>query len=268
MNIVKEALQKQLNELQKEVAQIEQKHDEILSNSTHELVDKLDESFKDFNIKVSSTEIIFNLAGSHWSKFRVTRQENYSSKEKEYKYAPAELSMNSMSTDKDSDLKVLICIGKLAEQKLNSTAIWNDLRVMMDSRSLMYKEDISEKRSMIWKLEDEIRKIENEERENSFKKVFDKGNFKLSKETVFYYGAGKWDRVYSKEFIWEKNEGKKTYSVWYTREMRTNQRWDEQGNDLEPVYGYTKQLASGRVRVADIESFVRNVANSKDLITE
>ena len=268
MNIVKEALQKQLNELHIEVAQIEEKHDEILSNSTHELVDKLDESFKEFSIKVSSTEISFNLAGSHWDKFRVFRRENYSSKEKEYKYAPAELSMSSMSTDKDSDLKILICIGKLAEQKLNSTAIWNDLRVMMDSRSLMYKEDISEKRNMCWKLEAEIKRIENEEREDNFKRIFDKGTFKLSKEIVFYYGAGKWDNVWSKEFIWEKNEGKKTYSVWYMREMRTNPGYDEQGNSLEPVYENTKQLASGRVRVADIESFVRNVANSKDLVAE
>lgn len=267
MNIVKEALQKQLNELQKEVAQIEQKHDELLSNSTHELVDRLDESFKEFKIDVTTTDITFRL-DSGWDKFRVTRRENYSSKEKEYKYAPAELSMSSMSTDKDSDLKILICIGKLAEQKLNSTAIWNDLRVMMDSRSLMYKEDISEKRNMCWKLEAEIKRIENEEREDNFKRIFDKGTFKLENETVFYYGAGKWDRVFSKEFIWQKNEGKKTYSVWYMREIRTNPGYDEQGNSLEPVYENTKHLASERVRVADLESFVRNVTNSKDLITE
>jgi len=268
MNIVKEALQKQLDELVNELTQIEKKHDELLSNSTHELVDKLDESFKEFNINVSSTDITFNLAGSHWDKFRVTRRENYSAKEKEYRYTQAELSVSSLSTSKESDLKMLICVGKLAEQKLNNTAIWNDLRVMMDSRDLMYKEDISEKRSMCWKLEAEIKKIENEEREDNFKRIFDKGTFKLENETVFYYGSGKWNRVFSKEFFWQKNEGKKTYTVWYMREMRTNQRWDEQGNDLEPVYEYTKLTASERVRAADLESFVRNVANSKIIITE
>ena len=121
---------------------------------------------------------------------------------------------------------------------------------------------------LIWKLENEIRKIENEERENSFKNVFDKGTFKLNKEAGFYYGAGKWDRVWSIEFFWEKNEGKKTYSVWYMSKNRANPHYDEQGNSLEPVYEYTKALASGRVRVADLESFVRGIVNSKDLITE
>jgi len=265
MNIIKEALQKQLKELAEELIQIEQKHNEILTNSTYELVSKLDESFKEFNVNVSSTEITFSL-DSGWDKFRITRRENYSAKEKEYRYTQAELSVSSLSTSKESDLKILICVGKLAEQKLNNTAIWNDLRVMMDSKDLMYKEDISEKRSMCWKLEAEIKKIENEEREDNFKRIFDKGTFKLENEIVFY--SGRWKMAISKEFFWQKNEGKKTYTVWYMREMRTNQRWDEQGNDLEPVYEYTKLTASERVRAADLESFVRNVANSKIIITE
>lgn len=260
MNIVKEALQKQLSELHNEINSIEKKHDETLTEASQQILNNVDkELFKEFTIRISSTDVIFNLGGSNWDSFRIQRRENYS--KEGYKYGKAELNMSSMSTDKDSDLKVLIGIGKLAEQKLKDTSIWMDLIKLMDSRDELYKEDIAEKRKLTWKLEDEIRKIERDEYENNFKAVFNKGTFKLNKQEHFYYGSGKWDRVFAKEWFWEKNEGK-TYTVLYTNEVRTNPWYDENGNDLEPVYEIKKVAINKRVRLGDLESFIKsNIRN-------
>ena len=63
MDIIKHTLEKQLNELRQEISQLEKQHDEILTKSTHDLVDKLDESFKEFDINVTTTNITFNLGG-------------------------------------------------------------------------------------------------------------------------------------------------------------------------------------------------------------
>lgn len=257
MDIIKHTLEKQLNELRQEISQLEKQHDEILTKSTHDLVDKLDESFKEFDINVTTTNITFNLGGG-WDKFRITRRENYSAKDNEYKYLKPELHMSSMSTDCESDLKILICVGKLAEQKLNHTDIWKDLTTMMDSRKVLYKDDISEKYDQTWKLENEIRLLERREQDNTFQKIFNQGTFKLNKNTNYYYGNGKWDSVYSDEFVWEQNGEGKTYTVYYYDSYRTNPYYDENGNVLEPIIERRKRSINKRIRKNDIESFIRS----------
>ena len=54
MSIIKEALQKQLYELYEEIHLIEKKHDELSSDTIHQLIDNLDETFKEFKIAVST----------------------------------------------------------------------------------------------------------------------------------------------------------------------------------------------------------------------
>jgi len=265
MNIVKEALQKQLDELLNEINSIEKKHDEILVEASQQILDNVNEElFKEFTIKISSTDITFNLGGSSWDSFRIHRRENYSVN-KEYQYDKARLSMSSISTDKDTDLKILISAGKLAEHSLKGTPIWIDLVRLMDSRNELYKEDIAEKRKLTWQLENEIRKIERDEQENNFKAVFNRGTFKLKIKTSFQYGSSKWDRVFAEEWFWEKNEGK-TYTVSYTDQLRTNSWRDEEGNELEPVYETKKVAINKRVRLADLEWFVKG--NIRSLATE
>jgi len=266
MKTVKEVLKKQLTELNSEIHSLNEKHEEILSNAAQQTLSHIDEElFKEFKVRISTTDITFDLGGSSWDRFRIQRIEQYSKSDKEYRFGKAELSMSSMSTDKDSDLKVLIGVGKLAEHRLKGTHVWIDLVRLMDSKGVLYKEDISEKIKLGWKLEDEIRKIEREEDENQFKTIFDKGTFKLNRQEYFHYGSGKWDRVSANEWFWEKNEGK-TYTVSYTSTYRTNPWRDEQGNELEAVYETKKVAINKRIRSNDIESFVRS--NMRYLETE
>jgi hypothetical protein len=97
-----------------------------------------------------------------------------------------------------------------------------------------------------------------------YNKVFTSGKMKLSEITSFYYGAGKWDRIHSEHFEWEKNGTGKTYTVFYFEKRRTNVYYDESGNAVEPVYETIKQTVTKRIRLNDLETFIKQ--NVKSII--
>lgn len=238
MKTVKEVLENQRKELYQEIESIESKHKETLSQATHDLVDSLDETFKEFTIDISSDSISFNLDGSSWDRFRISRRNNYNGE-----YGKAELSMSSIHTEKDSDLKVLICIGKLAEHRMKETPIWKDLNGLMNAKSYFYKEEISEKRKLIWDIENEINKIERQEYEDKINSLFSKNEINLKDTYRFYYGNGKWDYVISANFKWEQNPSGKTYKLSY-----------KDGDNFREI--------NKRIKLNDIRSLVRSNINN------
>ena len=262
MSIIKDALQKQLDELRTEVHNIEKKHEQILEDGTHELVDQLSVLFKDFSISVSDTDIQFITTKGGWDRFRISRQYNFHAKETEYKYSKPYVSLSSLNSDDEESLRRLVCVGKLAEQQLKDSDIWKDLNRIMDSNRVLYNEDLREKKNNIWNLENEIKNIENKERDNKCESVFDKGTFKLTKRVYFSYGSSRYDYVNADEFTWERNGTGKTFTMFFTDEKRANPYYDENGNHLEPVFEKTKRAIDKRIRENDLRSFIHTHMNN------
>ncbi len=259
MNIIKETLEKTLNELYTQIESKEKEHDKILTSTVHSIVDPIDELFKEFNIRVSSTEITFNhKERNEWYGFRIQRRSNYGS---EPTYTKATIASSSYSELDENGLKMVVCTGLLARHCLYETDQWKDLVNVMNSRDHLYKTEIKELTSQTYNIRSEIDKIEREEQNKEFNDLFNKNTFRLNKRVDFYYGVGRWARIYSDEFFWEENKGGKTYTVYYIDERRTNPHYDENGHPIEPIIERVKRSIDKRVKRADVEGLVRSNMN-------
>lgn len=258
-NIIKETLEKTFNELNEQIQHHETLRRAHLTDKANHIATSIDDLFKEFTIQVSDTNISFTYTEDRWYDFRIERRQNY--KSDGYEYGKASISSSSSSNDGDKSLKRYICLGKLAKHCFINTNEWNELVSLMDKSNEIYKANIGPLYKQIYQIEDQLRKIAAEESSIEFNKVFNKNTFKLSKQISYYYGNGKWDRVYSNEFFWEANGSGKTYTVSYTEERRTNPRFDENGNDLEAIIEIIKRTIDKRIKKADIESFVRQYMN-------
>jgi hypothetical protein len=141
---------------------------------------------------------------------------------------------------------------------LYETDQWKDLVNVMNSRDHLYKTEIKELSSQTYNIRTEINRIEREEQNKEFNDLFNKNTLKLNKQVSFYYGAGKWERIYSDEFFWEENKGGKTYTVHFMDERRTNPHYDENGNSIKPIMERVKCVIDKRVKRADVEGLVRS----------
>ena len=189
---------------------------------------------------------MFNYSGRYSDKFRIQRRYNYKSNG-DHEYLAPELSSSSCRTNDKSELKALVCIGKLADLYLNDSPIWKDMIAVMNNRDYLYKEETSEKRKLAWKLEDEIRKIENKELEDKLQAIVDNGMILLKDNYRFYYGSSKWDYIISNEYIWEKNPSGKTFKLSYK-----DVRYDEA----------TIRTLDKKVRLKDIQRLIQTNINN------
>ena len=255
-NIIKETLEKTFNELQNQQREQEALRTSELAVKANNIASEIDEMFKEFTVNVSDTEITFKYVNDGWNDFRVSRNINY--KADGQTYGEASINSGSSSSTDEKALKRYICLGRLAHHCFYKTESWKNLVQLMDRSNEIYLEKIGPISKQLYKISDELRKIEREEQNQTFQTIFNKNTFKLNKECSFYYGSGKWDRVYSDEFFWEENKGGKTYTVSYMDSRRTNPHYDENGNSVEPIYERVKRDISKRVKKADIESFVHH----------
>lgn len=254
-NIIKETLEKTFNELNEQIQHHEALRRAHLTNKANHIVLSIDDLFKEFNIQVTDRTIEFTYTEDRWYDFRIERKQTY--KSDGYEYGKASVSTSSVSDADNKNLMKLICLGKLAKHCFINTNEWNELVSLMDKSNEIYKANIGPLYKQIYQIEDQLRKIAAEESNVEFNKVFSKGTFKLNRPISYYYGNGKWDRVFSNEFFWSANESGKTYTVSYTDERRTNPHFDENGNNLEAITELVKRTIDKRIKKADIESFVR-----------
>jgi hypothetical protein len=255
MNIIKETLEKTFEELNKQIHHQETLRCTHLVDKANQTVYNIDDLFKEYLISVSETNIRFKYTTDTWYDFSIERKTNYT--KDGYEYSKATLSTSSVSNADESGLKKLLCLGVLAKHCLNKTNEWNELVSLMDESNEIYKTNISPLYTQIYQIEEQLRKIRNEEQSNEFQNIFNKGTFKLNKKIDFHYGSGKWDRVYSNEWFWEANESGKTYTLSYNDKVRTNPHYDSEGNSLEGIFEVRKRSIDKRIKKVDIESFVR-----------
>ena len=258
-NIIKETLEKTFNELNEQIQHHEALRRTHLTNKANHIVTNIDDLFKEFYIQVSDTNIEFKFTEDSWYDFRIERRQNY--KVDGYEYGKASIGSSSSSGNDDKSLKRYVCLGQLARHCLYNTNEWTELVSLMDKSNEIYKANIGPLYKQVYQIEDQLRKIAAEESSIEFNKVFNKNTFKLNRPISYYYGNGKWDRIYSNEFFWEANGSGKTYTVSYTDERRTNPRFDENGNELEAITEIIKRTIDKRIKKADIESFVRQNMN-------
>jgi len=259
MSIIKESLEKTFNELTKQIHEHEAIRRTYLVNKATDIISNIDELLKEFTITVSDSNIEFKFTIDSWYDFRIERSYNYKIDKPEY--SKATLSTSSVSNADENGLKKLICLGILSRHCLNNTNEWNELVSLMDESNEMYKTNIGPLYKQIYQIESELRKIENEKKANAFENAFKLGTFKLNKEVNYYYGSGKWDRIYSNEFFWEANESGKTYTISYSDKVRTNPHYDSEGNGLEGIFEIRKRTIDKRIKKADIESFIKHNMN-------
>jgi hypothetical protein len=255
-NIIKQTLEKTLNELYDQIESKEKEHEQILSNAVYTLVGPLDDLFKEFSFKVTDTEILFRHNNkSSWYSFSIQRRTNYGYEEKTY--GKPTLHYSSYSDLDEDGLKMTVCLGILARHNLTESPVWIDLMNVMNYQNHLYKTELKELISQTYKIRDEIKRIEREEQSQVFTKIFGQGTFKLKDSIRFDYGNSKWDYVRSDEFFWEENKGGKTYTLSYMEERRANPYYDENGNTLEPIMERVKRTIDKRIKKADMESYVR-----------
>jgi hypothetical protein len=259
-NIIKETLTATKNELAKQITQANEQLETQLNTKATNIVSSIDELFKEFTITISERTIEFRFTVDSWYDFRIERTFNYKIDKPEY--GKATLSTSSVTNADENGLKKLICLGILSKHCLNNTNEWVELTSLMNESDKMHKANISSLYTQMYQIDSELRKIENEEKANAFENIFKLGTFKLNKEVNYYYGSGKWDRIYSNEFFWEANESGKTYTLSYIDTRRTNPHYDSEGNSIEGIFEKTKRSINKRIKKADIESFVKYNAHN------
>lgn len=248
-NIIKETLQKTLAEIGDQISHHEVLRKTHLTNKANQIAVSIDDLFKEFTIQVSDIDISFKLTEDSWHDFRIQRSTTYSENEQKYIYTKPTLATSSSSSGDEKSMKRLICLGKLAEHCLNQTNEWNELIKLMDESKAQYKANIDPLYKQFYQIERELNAINQEEQNKAFINIFSKGTFKLTKPEYYFK---------SDEFFWTANESGKTYTVSYIDERRTNPYYDENGNELEPIFERVKRTIDKRIKKADVESFVRS----------
>lgn len=259
-DIIKETLKKTLSELSEEIHQQELLRDTQLVEQANIIASNLDESFKDFTIQLSDTRINFTLTVDSWYAFNISRSTKYT--EGGHTYTKAAIESSSMSSKDEKELKKMICLGILAKQSLNNTSYWEDLISLMDECNRLYKVNIGPLYKQFYRIEDEIRNINNKEANDAFQIIFDSGTFKLKKNITYCYGQSRYDWVSSDHWFWEANETGKTYNVSYISSRRTNPHYDEEGRMIEGIFELVKCNINKRIKKADIVSFVHQNMSS------
>ena len=250
-------LKKQLEEIQNKRFDLTDQFKANRSNQCTGVLNMLGFDLTQVNIESDSIRVHIPEV-SHWDALVIQRRRTYKDEGPKFQEPTLEY-RGGGEISKESDLKYISAVGKLAEHFLNKTATWNGLvELMSDVEGLYSSEEYKTLRTQEHDLEKTIRELENKEKEDTFSNAFKAGHFKLKKDVSFYYGSGKYDRVNSDEWVWEENKGGKTYTMFYYENRRTNPYYDEEGNRLEPTYERIKHTISKRIRKGDVESFVRN----------
>ena len=262
MTEIKETHEKTFNELNDQIKHYELLRRTHLTDKVNNIAADIDNLFKDFTIQVTSTDINFKLTTDSWYDFRIERRQNY--KTDGIEYGKPTVSTSSVSGDNEKSLKKMICVGVLARHCLLETNKWIELVSLMDEHDEIYERDLNSLYRQVYQIETELRKIKEAEQNKEYNDLFNKGTFKLNKQIDFYYGSGKWDRVYSDEWFWEVNESGKTYTMSYNDNCRINGHYDADGNAIEGIFEIKKRVIDKRIKKADIESFVKYNRNLID----
>lgn len=215
--------------------------------------------FNPTNVDIDSDHIRVHIPDiSHWDALSIRRGRTYQDNGPKFGEPTLKYSGGG-EISKESDLKYIISVGKLAEHFINKTATWNGLvELMSDIEGLYGSEEYKTLYNQEYELKKTINGLETKEKEDILGNVFKAGRFKLKKNISFYYGSGKYDRVHSDEWVWEENKGGKTYTMFYYDNCRTNPHYDEEGNSLPPTFERKKYTISKRIRKSDVESFVKS----------
>ena len=195
---------------------------------------------------------------SHWDALVIRRPRTF--KDEGPKFGEPTLEYRGGGEiSKESDLRYISAVGKLAEHYLNKTATWNGLvELMSDVEGVYDSEEYKTLYTQGRDLEKTIHELETKAEQDVFNNIFKVGHFKLKKDVSYYYGSGKYDRVNSDEWFWEENKGGKTYTMFYYDNCRTNPHYDAEGNPLPPTYERIKRTIRKRIRKGDVESFVKS----------
>jgi hypothetical protein len=258
-------LKKQLKEIQDKRFELKDQFKTNRSNQCIEVLKML--GFNPTQVNIDSDSIRVHIPEvSHWDALVIRRPRTYQLDEGPKFGEPTLEYRGGGEISKESDLKYISAVGKLAEHYLNKTETWNGLVGLMSDVEGFYNSEeyvVLSKQDIT--LEKTIRELETKEKEDTFSNVFKTGHFKLKKSISFYYGSGKYDRVNSDEWIWEENKGGKTYTMFYYENCRTNPYYDAEGNTLPPTFERTKRTISKRIRKDDVVSFVKyNMSQVED----
>ena len=258
-DIIKETLKKTLSELSEEIQRQELLRNTELTEEANSITSNLDDLFEDFTVQVSSNNIDFKLTTDSWYGFRISRSTKYT--EAGHTYTKATIDSSSMGGKDEKELKKMICLGILAKECLNNTSYWGDLITVMDECDRLYKVNIGPLQKQLYQIENEIKKINDKEVNDTFQTIFDSGTFKLKKNIIYYYGQSRWDNVSSDHWFWEVNGTGKTYTLSYISSRRTNEFYDKEGNSIEGIFELVKSNINKRIKKLDITSFVHHNMN-------
>lgn len=223
-NILKEALQSKLQELQAEQVQRHTKlkdyQKRVFNDWKAQYIDKvpfISQKAKDtLVIEPGNGQIEFKCDSERWgSSITLNRDANWRSEEKR-----PELSWFSSRADKEDKnnyLSILQILGLLSSYMQSDLNAFNELLEVFDFYQKTSSEIMGNISHQIWEVESAIRNAEMNEREEEKIKMLNKGKFELPEDVdylpSFYASADKWSNKRFSHMTWEENKGGKTYKV-------------------------------------------------------
>ena len=242
-------LQERLELIHESIIGFNQTHQTQLSTRARQIIDGIDEIFKEFQIKVTDDTIKISLETDRSREFSIYRRQNY--KIDNTTYEKPELNWYSTTSNRVDDLKVLISLGLISKHFLNETDEYKELIGLMDLKNEMYNRDIKDLRTQQYSIEREIETIKREQTTNKIKNLFDLGKIEFDKATRFDYGPKRYDWIQSNKFRWDVNEGNKTCNLYYHVEVSSD--YDSELGDYKTKQIVEKKLDK-RIKMQDLKN--------------
>lgn len=259
-NVIATPLETLKEEIEKKIEENRAFNQGYLENKARSVLVSISNLFDEYSIFVSDNRIGFTFTKDSWYSFQIERSYDW----KEKKYGDAYIHSSSSSSNNEQSLKRYICLGELAKQKFDKTNKWDELVLLMDEHDKLDKDSVSPLRKQLYDIEDAIRQIEKNEHQKNIQNLLNKRTIKFEKPISFWYGNGKWDNASSDVFSWEENKGGKTYNLFYTKQIRINSVFDQDGNQLEGIYEDKVYELPKRIKKDNLISFISS--NMKHII--
>jgi hypothetical protein len=251
-NIIATPLETLKEEIGKKIAEHKTLNQGYLENKAKCILVPISNLFDEYSIFISDNRINFTYIKDSWYSFQIERTYDWEGK----KYEDAYVSSSSSSSNTEQSLKRYICLGELANQKLNKTNEWYELVSLMDEYNKLDEDSVKPLRNQLYDIENAISEINKNKKIKNIQNILNKEIVKFKESVSFWFGNGKWDRVHSDTFSWKENKGGKTYNVFYTEQIRINSIFDQDGNRLEGIYENKTYELPKRIKKDNLISFL------------
>lgn len=252
-NVVKKVLNEQLDNLRKDLWSKTKEIDELCNQEIKINLVKIDSMFKDWEVSLNDSEIYIKHESLSSFNGPLSIKFPYTYTKEGYKHHDPTVKWSGVEVDKDIEIDLGIMIGLLCKAKRSDSDEWKSIIYVFNEKKVKIKENVDPLWKDIYKIEEEVKKIDREEQEKSLQDKIAKGEILLEKQECIHYGSGKHDKVWSDRFVWELNKSGKTATLYSIskKQQHDGEKWITTDEDV-------KSKVTERLKICDLRSFLRN----------